>query len=657
MKRVTRLQLARWLIVLLLCFGTVGFALGSVRAEPIKDEYRDANLYIDDYETELEFFRDNRVNVKEKVSVHFNVKRHGVNFFLPWHDRNGEKMLLSGVKANHFYYDFRAFRGDSETLIFGNPFKKDSTPKVYELHYTYQLGNNQDVKENVIYWNIIGTNRPYYHAKVYFKLKLPMPVEKDAVHFYVGKEGATSEGRVEWKQMDDGTIVGKIIGDLAPKEAVTVRIDLPQGYYQNVRGVNPILYFFKRYVRWYDLLVLLFIPLSYLSYKRKGKEPPVVETVEFYPPANTNPAEAAYLYYADSVVGDFAPLVVSWADQGALHIQELPHKDTRFYRRVNYPVANQYEQNLFIKMFQNGDGASVRAQELKEVYYPDLRAARNSMMDTIDGGQGQTPRDRPAEKKALKSQRRLAFLMSLIPFGILLTTQLYRGLAEGGGWTYGIIVALVGLWFHRRTLLALPPSEERRKVHTKKFGALRMNGPQKLFTVIVLALIGLIMWDSAALTAFILYMIVLLYMGSNVRKIDRRTEFGRWYLGKLGGFRNFIRAAELDRIRMLVAENPNYFYHVLPYAMNLGITDAWIGKFKMLALPPPVWFSSEGGDFGADDDLPERLVSTVNNAQSFMTHAPRVKVSDDSSSDSGSDSSSSGGSAGGGSGGSGMGDW
>ena len=51
----------------------------------------------------------------------------------------------------------------------------------------------------------------------------------------------------------------------------------------------------------------------------------------------------------------------------------------------------------------------------------------------------------------------------------------------------------------------------------------------------------------------------------------RRTNLGRWYQEKLMGFKEFIKVAELDRIKLLVYENPNYFYNVLPFAMVLGV--------------------------------------------------------------------------------------
>ena len=60
--------------------------------------------------------------------------------------------------------------------------------------------------------------------------------------------------------------------------------------------------------------------------------------------------------------------------------------------------------------------------------------------------------------------------------------------------------------------------------------------------------------------------------------------------GRLLGLRKFIEESELPRIRALAAENPEYFYDVLPYASVFGLEEEWAGRFDGMAVPPPVWY-------------------------------------------------------------------
>ena len=71
--------------------------------------------------------------------------------------------------------------------------------------------------------------------------------------------------------------------------------------------------------------------------------------------------------------------------------------------------------------------------------------------------------------------------------------------------------------------------------------------------------------------------------------VHRRTAYGAALTGRVLGFRNFLMAAERDRLRVLLKDSPDYFYDILPYAQVLGVTDQWARRFEGLTLPPPSW--------------------------------------------------------------------
>ena len=39
----------------------------------------------------------------------------------------------------------------------------------------------------------------------------------------------------------------------------------------------------------------------------------------------------------------------------------------------------------------------------------------------------------------------------------------------------------------------------------------------------------------------------------------------------------------------MLAETPDLYYHILPYAQVLGVSDIWTDKFRTLTLEPPRW--------------------------------------------------------------------
>lgn len=69
--------------------------------------------------------------------------------------------------------------------------------------------------------------------------------------------------------------------------------------------------------------------------------------------------------------------------------------------------------------------------------------------------------------------------------------------------------------------------------------------------------------------------------------VRHRTESYIKALGDLLGFKNFLEVAEKEKLEMLLEENPQYYYDILPYANVLGVSDKWENKFKDLTVQPP----------------------------------------------------------------------
>src|SRR5699024_8054274 len=116
------------------------------------------------------------------------------------------------------------------------------------------------------------------------------------------------------------TIVGSYQGILRSGEALTVRCELPEGYFVGAGLEFSFLY----YVIY--LLPVLFLGISIWLWYRFGKDDPIVETVEFYPPAGFNSLDVGFLYkgYADSK--DVISLLIYLANKGYIKITETEEK-------------------------------------------------------------------------------------------------------------------------------------------------------------------------------------------------------------------------------------------------------------------------------------------------------------------------------------------
>lgn len=76
-------------------------------------------------------------------------------------------------------------------------------------------------------------------------------------------------------------------------------------------------------------------------------------------------------------------------------------------------------------------------------------------------------------------------------------------------------------------------------------------------------------------------------------RIRALTEYGAGFAARCEGFRQFLSTAEKNRLEMLLEENPNYYYDVLPYAHVLGVSSVWLQKNRCFEAGIPGWFSVE----------------------------------------------------------------
>lgn len=159
---------------------------------------------------------------------------------------------------------------------------------------------------------------------------------------------------------------------------------------------------------------------------------------------------------------------------------------------------------------------------------------------------------------------------------------------------------------------------------------------------ILFAFLFLITWGILSAVMMILTSLFLLFMNSYMVKKNKK---GNQVFSDLLGFKQFIKVAEENRLRMLLHDSPNYFETTMGYALTFGLFDQWAKKFEALNLPPPSWYSSSAGLY--------TMNSFANSFSSAMTTTQSTMVSAPSSSG----GSGGGGSAGGGFGGGGGGSW
>ncbi|ALM09155.1 hypothetical protein SB49_03955 [Sediminicola sp. YIK13] len=176
---------------------------------------------------------------------------------------------------------------------------------------------------------------------------------------------------------------------------------------------------------------------------------------------------------------------------------------------------------------------------------------------------------------------------------------------------------------------------ESKKVQTILYFGLVANA-------IVLTAIALFVWGPLAAVAIVLTSVLLIILNGYMIK---KNDIGNRVLSELKGFRQFIKVAEENKLKMLLQDDPSYFESTMGYALAFGLFEKWAKKFDALHIPPPSWYSSASTQAFTMQGFSKSFSKSMAVTQSTMISSPK------------SSGSSGGGSSGGGFGGGGGGSW
>ncbi|MBN7772923.1 DUF2207 domain-containing protein [Clostridium aminobutyricum] len=551
-------------------------------AEPV---YGSGGFATNEYDTNLTVEENNTIYVTETIKVNFSEERHGIYRYIPYKGKTkvqmndkvveiNQKMKIDQVdiKLNGVSCDYSTSReNDNLVLKIGSESKTVYGPQEYTISYRCRLYDDGIQDFDVLYWDLIPTGWESPIGKSAMSIQMPKSFNAANAEFTSGIYGSISSDKMSWFVSDGMTLTAQV-QDLALGEGVTLILELPNDYFQG-EITND----------WAFLIMFIFMIVPPIVIAGLwfifGRDPQIVKTVEFYPPAGMTPAEVGYI--VDGVVDkkDIISMIIYFADKGYLRIEEQGADQFTLYKEKEFPAdAKIFEQTLFEGIFKNRE--QVNLQELGEDFYANYKASITQL-------QGYYNKDRDKRVYTLGSTlaRVFSFLFMLVPII--------------GGYVFGAIgtmkdefilvgVVITNIVFLGAIMLII---------------AYDRKDAMKASSRRILVVSGLIatgigffsefygMWKAAGLLPAVIMTASTLLSVVFTIFMKKRTNHSAKLMGKLLGFKEFIDVAELDRIKRLVEQNPSYFYNVLPYAYVFGLSDKWAKKFEQINIEPPTWYT------------------------------------------------------------------
>ena len=560
-------------------FTCSGFA---VSGRPSRTSSRYA-YEIDQYNVSIQVGEDNVYHVTEELNVHYNQSRRGILRYITYRGAIGRE--IEGKLLQHSYRakitdvnvegaPFTTYKEDGNFVIqIGDPNRYVTGDQSYRISYSYDPGEDGTSVLDEVYYNLIPDDWDAPIAAGAFTVTLPKSFDTQKVEFTGGRYGGVDTGLVDWS-VSGNTISGQLTRSLSPGEGITLRVNLPDGYFVGVRtdlGLVVLLY----------AITLAAGAAGIFLWFKLGRDEKLVPTVEFYPPEGLTSADVGYIIDGYSDNEDLISLIIYWASKGYLKIEET---DPGFvlYKLQELPMdAKSYENILFQGLFHSRD--SVSDKELEEKFHSTLESAKTQLKDYF-----QSSKSRRIFTGSSLVARVLASLIAIVPIAALALLGSYiKGVSE----LWFVPVALFAVLFLISLILMMVTYDRWNSQSSGKRLGL-FGGSCVLCGVSLLFLMcyGVYIVSMPAATLLCIGASVLLALLAVVMK--KHTPQGQAWTEKILGLREFIETAELDRINTLVEENPEYFYSVLPFAYVLGLTDKWAKQFESIAVPPPTWYVS-----------------------------------------------------------------
>lgn len=620
---------------------SIALSGGDVASEQIPDDA----FSITEMRVDVDWNNDRSCKIKQELDVVFAKQRHGIYVDIPVNSGERIRNLSVNVKDERgFKVRYEISHEASNRIVR----VKVGDPAIYmykgeqlfcTVEYDYLTPEHPENK-NALDINAIGTGWTCYIDNAVVTVNFPIAVPDSAVSVWVsGDERSAS-------LTNGGKTITLETGRLRPFRGVRVKAIMPNGVLKGggFEGIVTVVVGVVLVVA--VILLMVFV----------GKDKPLTPVVGFYPPQTDGkggrkrrmlPVQLGKIIDGTCSSSDVTSLIFYWASEGYISIEDT-EDDTYLIKMNDLDPVTEYERTLFNELFKN-------AKKVKSKKNDDGEIKKRVAVSSLSGSFADKIN---AVKASVNSEYRGKFYNSgftALSVGIMILTGLFAVLgsvlctlriASGFFNLLGVItlmpVVLAGILGTMLVRTYFKLSDFMRKL----FLALYLVAVILVSIAVMLAVpTDAMLWTEKAVFAVCVGATAAIAPFLTRRK-DEYTE----QLNEVIGFRNFLRDAEKSELEMMLKDDPQYYYNILPYANVLGVSKIWQNKFEGLSIEPPTYYHSRNVSI-FDIYVLSRLSNSVS---SSLTYTP-PKVS--SGSFSGGSHSGGGGGSFGGFGGGGGGSW
>lgn len=527
------------------------------------------------YNVDVVFDESHTAHITEEIAVDFIQEHHGIVRNIPM--ASDYTYEISDISVEGYEYSV-SDEGNNKVVQIGDGDVYLTGKQVFVIKYQINYYLDNDSNADYLAQNMLPTEWATSIRDVQLRLTMPTDIDWATMMVYAGQYGESdtslfNENFTAEYENGDKTLV--LTGWNLPKGyGLTLRdTDLPDGYWSQAKSVGDA---HKAGVMVVTVTSAVLGILSLLLWVLFGRDEKIIETVEFYPPEGMTPAEVGYAIDEELSDEEMMSSIIYLADKGYLTIEKKDKKSFDFIKVKDIDDdVPEFLQDFFNGLFKKKN--HVNTKKVPTSFSKTLLNSKEKAKGYYESKYGEV-----FDSGSSLARYACVLLMAIgaAVFGITMEGQ-FDGI-------YLIVVPVilmaVGMFF------AWAGFDNFMVKHGKGIRNIIIG------TLLYLGGAGIMTFFytefpvKTHMHVFVVSEMAIFFFSIIMQ---RRSKRGTELMGKLKGFRTFIKTAEYDRLVQLCDENPQYFYNILPYAAVLGLETQWTRQFEKIKVPQPEWY--DGG--------------------------------------------------------------
>ena len=536
---------------------------------------------IESYNVEISVDKDLNYTYNENINLVFNKSNTIVTKTIPYE--------ATDININKNY----VIETNKDKLI------KISSKNNTHDSYTYKYKIKKDKENDDIYIIEIDNNFNNDISKLDFILTYPSSFNKNNLTFYLnGKKVKDITYKINNQELTGS------ISNLKEDDKLLVIVDYGKIYVNSLTIITIVI----------SILLSLF---SYILWRIYGKD--VKYTIEFEKniPSKLNTIdvsliEKGYLNNENAIY-----LLLDLANRGYLKISEEENNEFTITRIKDYDGSNYKEASFIKALFRknmtvniseyiealNKESKTPYQKELDKkitkdnIKYRLIRAIKNVMSISKSNEE----KNKYFETKSNNKKTYLLFSITIIL--VLITSIPFIEINK-------LYLLPISVLFSSISLFILINIVE--NVDLKKKN-------NKITILLLFAIIALIVLLTPSFKqnriyfiAFLIGIMAVTFILFLYKYMPKRTIHGTRLYSKIEGLKKYLNEVSDKELKLVLKDNPNYLYDILPYSYILGIESVIFNKLKKLNIEEPKWYKIDNFTYRKLFNSINRLINLVN---------------------------------------------